>query len=46
MESSPENSKMVVDLSTPLENLKKCCQEITPDNPTQPETKLAVKKVR
>ena len=40
-------NKMEVDLCTPTENLKKHCQEITPDNPTQPERKslLGAKKV-
>ena len=40
-------NKMEVDLHTPTENLKKHCQEITPDNPTQPERKslLGAKKV-
>jgi hypothetical protein len=49
MESSPvsENCKMEVDLCTPAENLKKHYQEITPDNPMQPETTplLGAKKV-
>jgi hypothetical protein len=49
MESSPvnENHQMEVDLCTPSENLKKHSQEITPDNPTQPEKRplLATKKV-
>ena len=42
-----ENSQIEVDVCTPMENLKKHCQEITPDNPTKPEKRplLAAKKV-
>ena len=51
METSPvgENSQIEIDICTPSENLiKQHCQEITPDNPTQPETKplSGTKKVK
>ena len=49
MASSPLNETGVkkVDLCTPIENLHKHCQEITPDNPIQPTTEISfgVKKV-
>ena len=47
MNEMNENSQIEVDLCTPTENLKKHCQEITPDNPTKPEKRpvLAAKKV-